>query len=248
MRKAIVLNPFIQRTMTFKSNQPIYPPTRYFYTFYGGIFFLYTILFVQTCKSPQTVDLAARELDVKINIVDTQGPIPYSKAFASIQFLSNGRVVQLGGNSSVMCNNVRLSSAQLFYSDWIPTATAGGTYTFRHTRNQVATEVIVPVQPRPVITSPAEGASISRSTNIGISYTPGGGTGVRGSVSNRNASIGGSLQGDNGSYTGLDASSLPAGPGKLSLTREFKLTLPAGGFKSVEVTYSSGTDVKVNWN
>ena len=71
---------------------------------------------------------------------------------------------------------------------------------------------------------------------------------MRGRASTSNASNGGTLQLDNGSYTGLDANSLAAGLGKLSLTREFKLTLPAGGFKSVEVTYSSGADVKVNWN
>ena len=242
------MNQFIQYTMKSNTLLPTLLPARRLHKFIAGVVFTYSLLFIPACEAPPIVDLAAAELDVKINILDTQGSSPGSKAFATFRFLSNGKIVQLDGNASVTCNSEGLSWAGLFYRDWIPTAAAGGTNTFRHTRNQVTTEIIVPVQPRPVITYPAAGEGITRGTNIGMTYVPGGGTGMRGSASNSDASNGGTLQLDNGSYTGLDASSLAAGSGKLSLTREFKLPLPAGGFKSVEATYSSEADVKVNWN
>jgi hypothetical protein len=184
---------------------------------------------------------------VNIVIVDPDESPSDNKVLVNIQFFSNGSLVKLANNISVKCNNEALPATDLGYMSRIPIAPANGRYNFQYSRNAVNTNVMVPVQARPVITAPSRGAVIPRSSPLGISYVPGNSKGVRAGASNSSSSTSGDVQDDDGLYEAFNVSSLQAGPGQLGLTRELTFTLPPGGFKSVKVNYSTGSRFNVTW-
>ncbi len=199
------------------------------------------------CNPPPVVDVAASNLDLNISIIDTDASPSDGKVPIIVQFFLNGTYVQLASNATVTCNGVTLTFGGLGYAERVPLVSVGGTYNCAHTRNGVSTNVSVTVPPRPIFTSPSQGASVARSSNLTITYVAGSGSGVRGSAGDGSTGLGGNREPDNGTYTGLDVSSLKAGPGSIGLTREFTLTPSGTGFKSVKISYSSGSDIKITW-
>jgi hypothetical protein len=222
-------------------------PARRLSFFCASVLLVYALIIVESCVTPPIVDLAATDLDVNILVVDPDESPSDNKVLVNIQFFSNGSLVKLANNISVKCNNEALPATDLGYMSRIPIAPANGRYNFQYSRNAVNTNVIVPVQARPVITAPSRGAVIPRSNNLGISYVPGNSVGVHAGASNSSSSTSGDVQDDDGLYEAFNVSSLQAGPGQLGLTRELTFTLPPGDFKSVKVNYSTGSRFNVTW-
>lgn len=233
--------------MELKWNAPLPRSTR-FQSILLGLLFTLEALLHPACNPPATVDLAASDLDVKITVIDTDKNPSDHKVPIVMQFFTNGKFVQLASNATVTCNGVALSWNGLGYAQRVPIVATGGAYSCRHQRNNVTATANATVPARPVITSPTPGATVTRSNSLTIAYQPDGGTGVRGGAGDGSTGLSGNVQADNGFFTGFDVSTLKAGPGTVSITREFTFTPPSGGFKSVEVKYSAGSDVNVTWN
>jgi hypothetical protein len=193
------------------------------------------------------VDLPASDLDVKIAVLDTSQTPSDGKVPIVVQFVNAGRFVQLASNAAVTCNGVAMSFNGLGYAARVPLVAVGGTYQCAHARNGQTTSASVTVPPRPVFVSPTQNASVARSTSLTITYVADSGTGMRASAGDGTTGLSGNVQPDNGTYTGFDVSTLKAGPGSIGLTRELKFTPSGTGFKSAEVTYSSGADINVTW-
>jgi hypothetical protein len=165
-----------------------------------------------------------------------------------MQFFFGGKYVKLASNAVVTCNGVTLTDNGLGFAERVPIVAPGGVYTYQHSRAGVNTTVSITVPQRPVITSPAANASVTRSTSLTISYIAGTGSGVRASAGDGTTGLGGNLQADSGTYAGFDVSSLHTGPGSIGLNREFANIHSGGaGFSSVESKYTSGSDISVTW-
>jgi len=204
------------------------------------------------CKPTPVVDLPASDLDAKIVIGDAD-PMPSDgKVLVGVQFFHNGQYVQLGGSATVKCNGTVLPFSALGYLARVPIVPVGGGYTFVHTRGSVTSSIPVTVPPRPVILSPANGATVTRSAGVTITYTADGGSDVTGGASGNNGSsavaMSGNAQPDNGTYTGLNTASFVPGAGSVDLTRKLASTPSGTGFNSVSVQYSTGSKVNVTWN
>lgn len=215
----------------------------------GSIFLLSGILLLGGCKPTPVLDLTGPNLDVKISVLDFEPSPDDGKVPVIVQFFSEGKFIQLAPGATVTCNGITMPWAGLWYAERIPLVAAGGTYTVRHTRAGIATNVSVNVPARPVITSPAAGATVTRTSNLTINYVAGSGSAtVKGSAGQgQDKSASGNAQPDDGSYEGLNVSSFGVGAGTVSISRERK-TNPPSGFKSVEVTYSVGNRRNVIWN
>jgi hypothetical protein len=206
------------------------------------------------CNPPPVVDVAPSSLDAKVSIIDTDPTPSDHKIIVAVQFFTGGNFVQLAGNSTVACNGTALPWNGLGYMARVPIMGSGSSYVIQFTRNGSTTQFSVPVQARPVITSPAAGATVTRSSNLVIAYQPGGSstvTGVRGGASGRQGSSGTSTSGndqpDDGTYEGLNVSSFDAGSGSLDLTKHLTPTPSSSSFHAVEVKYDSGNHRAVTW-
>lgn len=213
----------------------------------GVLVLLGLFLSFSTCKPPATVDKPASELDLKVFVIDTDATPSDGKVPVVMQFYVGGKYVELSGSASLSCNGVALTDRGLGYGERVTMVAPGGTYTFRHSRGGVNTTVSVTVPSRPVFISPTEGASVARSSSLTITYVAGSGSGVRGSAGDSSMGKSGSLQVDDGSYSGFNVSDLSAGPGRLGLTREFEGTVSGTGFASVQTEYSCGSGIHVTW-
>lgn len=203
-----------------------------------------------SCNPVTPANTSPGALDVKIDFVD-EPTTSDGKNLVAIQFLSGGSVVQFGNGETVSCNGVMLTYNGLVfaYAGRVPIQPVGGAYTFVYTRSGVNTTVALSVPPRPVFTSPASGATVARSNSLTIQYVAGMGTGVDAGASDGSTGIQRNVyEPDNGTYTGLDVSSLHVGTGTLSLTRKFD-NMPSGtGFHSVQTTYRSVGNIAVVWS
>lgn len=205
------------------------------------------LLSFSKCNPPPTVDKAASELELKVFVLDTDETPSDGKVPVIMQFYVGGKYVKLSSTATLSCNGVILTDKGLGYGERVTMVASGGSYTFRHSRSGVNTTVSVTVPPRPVFISPVDGASVTRTTSLTITYVPGGGSGIRGSAGDNSMGKSGNQQADSGTYTGFDVSDLTAGPGRMGLVREFERTIPGTGFASTESTYSSGTSINVTW-
>jgi hypothetical protein len=203
--------------------------------------------FIASCDPPATVDLAASALDVKITVIDVTENPSDGKVPVIMQFFSNGKYVKLAAGVSVTCNGVALTDNGLGSAERVPLLSPGNQYVFRHVRNGTTTLVNVTAPSRPVINSPAQNATVTRSSNLSIAYVAGSGTAIRGSAGDPSTGKSGTVQSDNGNYTGLDVSTFQAGTGSIGITRETKSNMSTG-FKTTEINYSSGKDHHVTWN
>jgi hypothetical protein len=201
--------------------------------------------------APPVVDSPAADLDLKVTISDTYTPA--ATVLCAVQFFQDGHLVQLGGNARTSCEGsfLTLSPGIYTYMAQVPRRPSGATYTigYWHSSGLHATEI--PSRDQPVILAPSPHSVVTRSAGFSISYTPAASAGVRGHASDASQSGGGTpdLQADSGTYTGIDTRSLNAGPGSVSITREYD-GQPAnpGGFKSVTYTYYiSSAEVNVVW-
>lgn len=217
-------------------------------TFRFSSLILLSLFMFTACNPPPVVDQPASDLDVKIAVLDVDESPSDGKVIVAVQFFSNGKYVELGDNVTVKCNDVLMPwNGLLGYAGRVPMVQAGGTYVCVHERNGQTSTITVLAPARPVFVSPVEGATVSRSSSLTITYTSGSGTGVRGGASDSATSFSANVQPDNGTYT-LDASSMHAGPGTISLTRELTFTPAGSGFHSVEVSYSSGSEIAITWS
>jgi hypothetical protein len=212
------------------------------------------------CFQPPIVDAAAPALDAEFKI------IPVAEALSGIvvaiaSFRENGVLVSLDGASSVSCNGVPLTSDPFGPSNlsaYVPGAAAGQNYTFALTRGSTTTTAAIPAQ-QVVITSPSANASVTRSTNVTITYTPGGGVNISGSavgpvLGAGSMTVNAGNQPDTGTYSGLDvlngsqAGPFQPGAGTVRLKRKFENTHTGGaGFHSVKSTYEVARGIPVTW-
>ena len=214
---------------------------------YGFVFWIFSV-FLAACDPPATVDLPASDLDVKITVIDVTESPSDGKLPVVMQFFSNGKYVKLAGGVSVTCNGVVLTDNGLGPAERVPLLSPGNQYVFRHVRNGTTTIANVLIPSRPVITSPAQNATVTRSSNLSITYVAGTGTSIRGNASDPSTSTGsGTGQPDNGTYPGLNVTTLVPGPGTVSITRESKSNITTG-FKTTEINYTSSKSRAVTWN
>lgn len=202
----------------------------------------------QGCNPAPTVDEAASNLDVKATVLDTTQNSSDGKVPVVAQFFLNGKMVQFGGSATVTCNGVNLTFNGLGYAERVPMVAQGGSYKIVYTRGGSSTTLTATVPQRPVVISPAANSTVTRSPSLTITYVSDGGSGMRGSAGDGSTGIGGNVQPDNGTYSGFNVSSLKAGAGTLGMTREITSTPGGTGFKSAQVSYSTGIDNKVTWN
>jgi hypothetical protein len=214
----------------------------------AGLVFVAILTSCRGCNPPATVDTPASNLDLKVTVIDTTATPSDGKAPVVAQFLLNGAVVQFGANAQVTCNGVALTFNGVGNTGRVPMVTPGGTYSVVYSRGGTSTTLNITVPSRPVIVSPAANSTVTRSSSLTITYVADGGSAVRGSAGDGSTGLGGNHELDNGNYTGFNVSSLKAGPGSLGLTREFQNAVGGTGFKSAQVAYSVGSEIKVTWN
>jgi len=208
----------------------------------AGVSFL-----LNACKPADTVDKSASELDVKVQVQDILENPSNDSVAVVMQFFVDGKQVKLEENAAITCNGAPLTEDSRGYGGRVPQQPVGGAYTFQHSRDGVNTAAVVTVPARPVFSHPTvEGAAITRTTNLTISYVPNDGKALRGRASDGNNSVSNS-QNDDGTHEGLDVSGFNAGPGYLSLIREYEEPLGGTGFHSVQKKYISGKQIEITW-
>ncbi|NIV12467.1 MAG: hypothetical protein GWN62_14680 [Aliifodinibius sp.] len=230
---------------------PVYWLNRSFVLSLRQVFFsvicLSASLLLVACNGPETVDKPASELDVKIHVIDTDENPSDGKIPVVMQYFFDGKYVKLLNNVAVTCNGVTLTDEGLGYAARVPQEPTGGTYTFQHSRNGVNTSVSVTVPQRPVFVAPTvQGATIARTNNLIIHYVPGTGKSVRGNASDGTNSKNNN-QDDDGTHEGMDVSGFTAGPGRLSITRNYEDPITGTGFNSVENKYSINKAIDITW-
>ncbi len=199
------------------------------------------------CGPTGTVDMAASNFDVKVEVLDTEQNNDSVSVF--IRFFFNGNLAELSSNNAVSCNGIVLRwQSILGYAGFVPIQEVNGTYVFRHLRNGVTTSASVTVPARPQILSPQPLASIVRTNNFSISYVAASAASVSALAIDNTKSVTSGSQADNGTYTGLNLTTLNAGTGRIKLQRVFEQTLPPGGFRSVQSKYTTGKVIEVTWN
>ena len=184
-----------------------------------------------------------------MTVIDTEDTPADGKVPIVVQFLLNGTLVQLDQTTNISCNAVGMTWSSLGYAGRVPVASPGDTYSCHHTRNGVDTMTSVVVPARPTILMPVNGATVSRSSSMTISYVADGETGMRATAGDPTSAQGGTHEpeADNGTFTDLNTSGMQAGPGTISLVREFEFPGTGTGFQSVTVKYSSGAQIDVTW-
>lgn len=194
---------------------------------------------VSTTESP------AQSLAVKITIVDAavsaDGKVPLV-----VQFLEDDTLVELADGVTAACNTVPLTWNGLGYVGRVPQVAVGSPYEVSHVREGVTSKALVTAVPRPVITSPAAQELLPRSAALPVTFIAGGAARVRISATGPTDTVRGEPQADNGTGK-LDARSLGAGAGTLSLTRELEGKLSGTGFAAATFAYSVETQIAVVW-
>jgi hypothetical protein len=202
------------------------------------------------CYSPaggQPVDVAASELSIQPAIIDSDPSPSDGKLPVIVQFYRGGGFVQLAGTSTVTCNGIALTWNGLGYAERVPVVAPGGTLAFVHVRGGETAQIAVTVPPRPVVTAPASGASVARTTNLAISYAAAASAGVRPGASDGTSALAGTEQPDTGTAT-IDVSQLHAGPGTIDISRRIVSTAGGTGFGAVSATYTiSSASTHVTW-
>src|SRR5438270_13452886 len=174
----------------------------------------------------------ASVLDVTIQAVDEAAPSD-GKNVVTMQLLSNGTIVQFTHGETITCNGTPLAFNGLAYVGRIAQAPVGGMYQFVYTWNSGSATINLAVPQRPVVTSPTPGSTVTRTTSLTINYVADSGSGVDASAGDSSTGVLANIQKpDNGTYTGLDVSSLHTGPGVISIIRIFQGTPSGTGFKS----------------
>ena len=194
-------------------------------------------------------DTSAANLDVKLVVIDTPTSSD-GKNVVVMQFLFGGKPVQFAGTETASCNGVGLTLNGLVfgYAERVPSVPVGGTYHFVYTHGGVPTAIDLVVPPRVVFTSPMAGATLARNNNMTIHYVADGGSGVDAGGSTSAVGLARNVfEPDNGTYTGLDTTSLGTGAGTLSLTRRFETTPTGTGFHAVSTQYDSISEIHVTW-
>src|SRR5437868_5447837 len=124
------------------------------------------------CGPMPTVTGPSSGLATTVSIVDITETPSDGKVIAVMQFSRGGKTVQIG-DATMTCNGVPLTyNGLLFgYAERVPLVATGGTYTFRHARSGVNSDVAVTVPPRPVFSAPTiAGATLARSSSFTIHY------------------------------------------------------------------------------
>jgi hypothetical protein len=211
------------------------------------------VLIVDTPPASSGLDAPASSLAVKITIVDVTATSSDGKAPVIMQFLTNGSPVQLSDNATVTANRDVLTwdggvSGYAGRMAPIYGEFSNNYDSFKHWRNGVKSEVLIQRQHPPVILSPTAGATLTRSSNLPVTYVPGSGTGVRCNASDGSTVLRGNVQPDNGTC-GVDVRSLHNGPGSVSVTRELTITpnLFPDSFQSATADYTIGASVTITW-
>jgi hypothetical protein len=198
------------------------------------------------CDPAPVLDAAASELDVQPAIIDLEPTPDDGKVPVVMLYFDGGTLVRLGAASSVTCNGVALAFNGVGYGARVPTVPAGGAFTFAHQRDGVTTELAITVPPRPVVTSPASGATLPR-TSVELRYVAATSAGVRPSASDGIDRVSGAEQADTGTAV-LDVSSLQAGAGTLDVARHITSAPTDSGFASVAATYTiASLPISVVW-
>jgi len=200
------------------------------------------------CGPMPVVSGPSSGLATTVSIIDITETPSDGKVIAVMQFSQGGKTVQIG-DATMTCNGVPLTyNGLLFgYAERVPLVATGGTYTFRHSRSGVNSDVTVTVPPRPVFAAPTiAGATLARSSSFTIHYVADGGTDVRGDASDPSHSKNNS-QADDGTHDGLDTSGFTPGPGTLSLTRTLQGTVSGTSFSSATRKFDIGKTIAITW-
>jgi hypothetical protein len=201
---------------------------------------------VAGCPPPAVVDVPASGLRIELTVIDVTPSPSDGKVPVLAVFQQGGAAVQIASSASISCQGVNLPWNGLAYAERVPIVPAGGTMTCVHARSGVNTNITLTVPPRPVVTAPAAGASVTRGASVTINYVAGASAGVRPGASDGATGISGAEQADNGTAT-VNVTQLKAGPGTVSVSRRIVMT-PSTGFASASATYTvSSADTHVTW-
>jgi len=210
----------------------------------------HSVFIVDTPPASSGLDAPGSSLAVKITINDLTATPSDGRVPVIMQFLTNGSPVQLADNATVTANRDVLTwnGDVSGYAGRVAPINRVYYWDFKHTRNGVKSEVLVDMQLpyRPVILSPTAGARVTRSSNLPVTYVPGGGIGVRCYADDGSTTLAGTVQPDNGTCS-LDVLSFHNGPGSVSVTRELARTPTNWGFQSVTVDHTIGARETVTW-
>ena len=167
------------------------------------------------CHPVSIVDATASSLAVKITITDVTATPSDGKVPVIMQFLMNGSPVKLADNATVTVNRDVLTWNGIVsgYAGRVAPIDDFYYYDFKHERNGVRSRVLIPMQlqQRPAILSPTGGTTVTRSSDLPVTYVPGSGIGVRCYADDGSTALGGTVQPDNGTFS-LDVISFHNGP------------------------------------
>jgi hypothetical protein len=204
------------------------------------------LLVLAACPpSVDETDRPAAMLTAALVVLDTSAAPSDGKVAVIAELAYNGTVVDAGGNATVSCNGVPLGFGGIGYEGRVPLAAS---YAFVHTRAGVTSTALVTAAARPVVTAPASGDLVTRTSSLTVRYQAGAGARVRATASDGATAVAGSDQPDTGTYTGVDTSGLRPGAGTVGVTRDIEAVLTGTGFASARSTVTtSSVDVPVTW-
>ncbi len=206
-------------------------------------------------------DIPARQLTIALTIHGHRFRSANGAASSQVQvdMRCDNNTVKLPQSTAVRCNGVLLKYNEPFagpgtYDGVMPAVAAGGSYTISYTNGRGQTSsVSLKAIPAPVITSPAQGATVPTKTPLTIRYVPGGDSAYVISLSASDAkgdSVTGLTATDGGNYVLNPPPTFVPGAGTITLTRASKGSAnPFSGspFGSGTATYDEVGAVTITW-
>jgi len=123
--------------------------------------------------------------------------------------------------------------------------------TCNYTSGISSAKLRVTVPQQPVFKSPTAGNHVVRATDTNVTYSSADGHSIQIIADNgpsRRVSANNDLEPDNDRYTGLDTSALDAGPGRITLNREYApQVLAAASFHSASLNILAEATIDVDW-
>ena len=166
-----------------------------------------------------------------------------------VRFVVGERVVKMVGDESVVCNATTLQRyAGSFELQATTTSLAGKTMTCMYTSGSSSATIVFTIPAAPVILSPQDGRSVTRSASTMVSYRVAAGVLPSVVATGQKDKAIASPGATSVSQAALDTTSFTVGPGQIALTQELTtLDGQNNGFKSLVVQISAMTMVAVTW-
>lgn len=204
------------------------------------------LMLCSSCTNTSFTGDPPENLEIQAHFVDSEEPTD-GKILVAVQFFQKAKFVDLTSGATIRCNGTELTHTPLGYTGRVTAVAAGGTYEVAHELSGERTLLRVTAPARPVITSPVAGAQLSRTAELVIQFTAGGGSSVQAMAIGPAGSVMGESTPDRAGMTKVTATTVGAGNGSLVLTREIEGGVDGTGFAGASFVYAVEKRLPVVW-